>query len=290
MSHIYKHTPSGSGPEKIDPSASSQSIDPERLPARRPDGCVKLMRLLSFLSAIALAATSSSAAENQWDFTATLYGWFPSVSTAVETPLGEVEGQVDFDEILETLDIAFIGALEARKGRLSLVADLQYFDIGVEAEPHRATSFNDAKVDSQMFLFSAYASYALVDSAKFRLDIGGGLRFIGAKINTHLYGKGAVPVAEFSADGHWTDALIVTRVRRQFNDRWHGVAYFEVGGFGIGDSSDLTWQVFAGGGYRLNAIWSAVGGFRHLAIERRFGNFDVTTEVSGPLLGFQAAF
>jgi hypothetical protein len=116
------------------------------------------------------------------------------------------------------------------------------------------------------------------------------LRYLDASIDTHLTGRGATPNASFSRDGGWTDVLIAARASRQFNDNWYGVAYADVGGFGIGDSSDLTWQAFAAGGYRLNETWSALGGYRHLSIERAFGAFDVAADVSGPFLGFQAKF
>lgn len=250
------------------------------------------MRLAFVLSAaMALAVPgAATAADGKWDYSGTLYGWFPGVSTTVETPVGEVESEVGFDEILDTLDIAFLGALEARKGRISLVGDLQYFDVGVEAEPPKGMLFSDAEVDSKMVLLSAYATYALVDREDLRFDIGGGLRYVDATIDTHLNGIGMVPDAAFSRDGGWTDGLVAARVTRRFNDRWYGVAYGDVGGFGIGDSSELTWQVFVGSGYRFNQTWSAVGGYRHLSIERNFNKFDVTAGVSGPFLGFQASF
>jgi hypothetical protein len=249
---------------------------------------VKWVSLLA--AAVALAAPGSAVAQSNWNYTGTLYGWFPGVATTVETPVGEIESEVEFEEILEDLDIAFFGALEARKGRLSLVGDLQYIDLGVEAEPPQNPRFDAAEVDSKLVLVGAYAIYALVDTADLRFDVGAGLRYVDSSIETHLEGPGAAPDATFSRDGGWTDVLIASRVSRQFNDKWYGVAYADVGGFGIGDSSDLTWQAFAAGGFRINETWSAVGGYRHLSIERAFGAFDVTADVSGPFLGFQAKF
>jgi len=247
-------------------------------------------RWIPLLAAVVLAAPGTAAAQGEWNYSATLYGWFPGVKSTVETPFGEVEGEVDFEEILETLDLAFLGAIEARKGRVALVADLQFFDVGVEAEPPAGLQFSEAEIGSQMTLLSAYATYAVVDQTDLRIDVGGGLRYVDASIDTHLVGQGATPDASFNRDGGWTDPIVAARVRRQFNDRWHGVAYADVGGFGVEDSSDLTWQAFVGGGYRIDQTWSAVGGYRHLVIEREFRASPVTVEVSGPFLGFQASF
>jgi hypothetical protein len=247
---------------------------------------------IAVLAALAAsgAVAQTAAAESDWEYITTAYGWFPGVSTTVETPVGEVEAEVDFDEVLETLDIAFLGAFEARKGRLSLIGDLQYFDISAESATPIGVVFSDAEVDSQMVLFSAYATYAITDSDDLRVDVGGGVRVTDATIKTRLRRQDASPDLLVEADSSWADVLIAARVNRRFNEKWYGVAYADAGGFGIGDSSDLTWQVSAGLGYRFNDNWSAVGGYRHLTIDREFGRSDITVDVSGPFFGVQARF
>ncbi|ESQ75147.1 hypothetical protein [Asticcacaulis sp. AC402] len=242
------------------------------------------------LAAIALIMPGAAAAQSQWDYTATLYGWFPGVSSEIVTPVGVVEGEAEFEEILETLDIAFLGAFEARKDRLSLIGDVQYFDIGVETEPPVGLPYSEAEIDSKLALASAYATYAVVDTEDLRLDVGGGLRYLDLSIDTHLAGQGSTPDATFNNEGGWADVLVAARITKAFNDNWYGVAYADVGGFGLGDSSDLTWQVAGSLGYRFDDRWSMIGGYRHMSIERVFGNADVKSEVSGPFLGLQAKF
>lgn len=238
----------------------------------------------------ATALPSAAAAEGEWDYTATFYGWFPGVSTLVETPVGAVEAEVGFDEILETLDFAFLGAIEARKGKWSLIADLQYFDVGAAAETPVAAQFSEATIDSRMVLLGAYATYAMVDRPGLRFDVGAGLRYADATIDTQLVGQGATADRSFSSDASWVDGVIAARMNLQLDDRWRAIAFADVGGFGIGDSSDLTWQVAAGVGYRLSEKWSAIGGYRHLTIERNFHGSDISVDVSGPFLGFQSSF
>lgn len=248
----------------------------------------KLMALLAAIAAPSAVAQSTTP-ESEWEYIATAYGWFPGITTTVETPVGEIEAELDFDEVFETLDIAFLGAFEARKGRLALIGDLQFFDVSAETE-RAPGAFTAADIDSQLVIFSAYATYALVDSDDLRFDVGGGLRYNATSVEAQLVQEGGAGGPSFEDDGGWTDLLVAARVQRQFNDKWYGTGYADVGGFGIEDSSDLTWQVSAGLGYRFNDKWSVVGGYRYYSVEHEEEFVTTTIEVSGPFLGVQARF
>ncbi|GGD02443.1 outer membrane beta-barrel protein [Aquisalinus flavus] len=249
----------------------------------------KFLSLLAVLALPGTAVAQSSEPENKWEYIATAYGWFPGVSTTVETPIGDVEADVDFDEILETLDIAVLGAFEARKGRVALIGDLQFFDVSADTE-RAPGAFTGAEIDSQLMIFSAYATYALVDSDDLRFDVGGGLRYNGSSVEAQLIQEGGADGPFFEDDGGWTDLLLAARVYRQFSDKWYGTGYADVGGFGIEDSSELTWQLSAGLGYQFNDKWSTVGGYRHYSVEHGDDLVTATIEVSGPFLGVQARF
>lgn len=242
------------------------------------------------LVALAVLIPTLASAQSDWTYNATLYGWFPGISTKVKTPVAEVEGEVGFDEVLDSLDFAFLGAIEARKGRVALIGDLQYYDFGIKAHPPNGLLYREGKIDQKLVLFSGYATYAVADAADFRFELGGGLRFVQATIDTQLAGVAPTPDLSQKAEGNWADLIVGTRVNKHFNERWHAFAYADVGGFGIGNSSDLTWQVSFGQSYKFSDGWSVAGGYRHLSIKRKFKNADVTTETSGPFLGFKKTF
>jgi len=132
------------------------------------------------------SSQNNASAKNNWEYIATSYGWFPGITTTVETPIGEFESEVDFEEILESLDIAFLGAFEARNGRLALVGDIQFFDIGADISPPVGTLSSGGEIDSKLFIVSAYATYAVIDQADLRLDLGGGLRYTDATFDAGL--------------------------------------------------------------------------------------------------------
>ena len=225
-------------------------------------------------------------AQEDWQFTGTFYGWLPGINTAIETPLGEVEAEVEFSDILDKLDFAFLAAIEARKGRLALVGDLQYFDLGADASPQIA-AFDTVDIDSKLTILGGYALYDVSNNSDTRIELGGGQRFYDAKFDTVV--SGATPLS-FSDEGNWADAVLSARVTHAFNEDWFGVAYADVGGFGLGDSSDVTWQAYIAAGYRLNESWSAVAGYRHLTFERDFDGRTVTSDVGGPVIGLQRKF
>ena len=214
------------------------------------------MTVTRIVLAALITLPAPAMAEQEWRYTGTFYGWLPGVGTTVDTPLGEVEADVEFSDILDKLDFAFLAALEARTGRLALVGDLQYFDLGSETSLDLA-AIDSVEIDSKMAILGGYALYDVSDNPDTRIELGGGLRYYNAKFDT--VATGALPFS-FSDEGNWADAVLSARVTHAFSDDWFGVAYADVGGFGFGGSSDLTWQAYMAAGYRLNDSWSAVAG------------------------------
>ena len=235
-------------------------------------------------------ATGAANAQGEWEYRATFYGWLTGITAETETPIGDFEAEIEFADIFEELDIAAFGAFEARKGRWSFIADGMFVELSPEISLPARSPLSTGEIESQTAMISAYASYAIVDEADWRFDIGGGLRYCDASTETTLIAQDGSTAGVFSTDGSWTDLLVAARATRSFNDKWWGVGYADVGGFGIEDSSELTWQVFGGVGYRFSERWSGIAGYRYLSIEHEVGNSSIVTELYGPQIGVQVAF
>ncbi|WP_148235268.1 hypothetical protein [Parvularcula bermudensis] len=248
------------------------------------------MLIKRVLLLLAIAFPTPAFSQNDWDVMTTFYAWFPGASTTVEIPLGEIEADADFGDIVDSLDMAFFGAIDARNGRWSLTADLLFADLETEDASPLGGMFSLVKVESRVTMLSAYTSYAVIDGPNTRFELGSGARYTDAAIETRLVGLSDTPSASYTDDGGWVDLVIAARLHRNYGPKLYGVAFGEVGGFGIGDSADLTWQAFGGVGYRINDRWSVLGGYRELSIEREFGPTDVDAKLSGPVLGLQTPF
>jgi hypothetical protein len=230
---------------------------------------------------VAIAAPAL-AQDTNWDYSARLYGWLPSMSTSVDTRFGTVEADSGSSVDLSNLDMAFMGTFSARKGDWSFIGDLLYTDMSPSRDTPFGLAFSEAVVDVKVSALSGYAAYRVYDSPEVAFDVGGGFRAFAMDIDTTLVGISR-PNESQSQSTSWVDPLIAARVVVPFGEKWFGTAFADVGGFVTQDSS--TWQALAVIGYNFNASWSAEFGYRYMDIEKEVDGRDITIGLGGPLVG-----
>lgn len=238
------------------------------------------------LLALGLPAAAQEAAEG-WTFGLTPYVWVPGFSTSVGTSRGTVDVDTSGSDALSNLDMAFMGALEARKDRWGLILDLLYTDLSSSASTPLGRVWSKANVDTRLTAFSVYAGYRALQNERGFVDLLVGGRFYSLDVDMKLEpGRARGRSYDLSAD--WSDPLIGARGRYDFTDRWFATASADYGGFDSG--SDSTWQAIGTVGYQFNEKWSAQGGWRYMAIEKEIDGLDVEVDLSGPILGFTYRF
>ena len=243
------------------------------------------------LAASLVAITLPCAAEaQQWDYGASIYVWASALDTSVETPFGTIETELSFGDILEKLDFALFATFEARNGPWVLMADINYTDLGT-SRTTRGPVFSNVQMDSTLTILSAFGAYAVIDRPNLRLEAGGGLRYYDLTLETSADSNfPIIPDQRFNFSESWVDPIIGVHVRAPLSDRWFARGFADAGGFGIGDASELSWQIYAGGGYVINQTWAVEFGYRHLSIEKELERVTLTMEQSGPLIGLSARF
>jgi hypothetical protein len=245
-----------------------------------------MRRLAGIVAAATLGAPASA---QDWAYSGSIYGWFSGLGSTIETPRGTVETELDFSEVLELLDFAAFGAFEARRGEWGFIADLAYSRLSAVEETPFGDLFDDAVVGSELTLVTGYAAYRAFEAPEAAIDVGAGIRFGSIDLGIDLDGNLA-PDQSFGLSGTWADPVVAARIVVPFNDRWYGKAFADVGGFGFGDASDLTWQAYASVGYRFNERWSTELGYRHFRVERDLEGRDLELSLSGVLVGVTARF
>jgi opacity protein-like surface antigen len=229
-------------------------------------------------------------AQSQWDYSLSAYGWFTALSNEVDTTFGAVETELSFGDIWDDLDIAAFAAFEARNGRWALVTDLNYASLTSEKDTPMGIAFDSVDVDTRLTVLSALAAYAVVDRDDLRVDPAGGVRYYDIDIDVALNAAAAANDCAAAFSESWIDPVVGARMRANLLNAWFFDGFADIGGFGLGDASELSWQVFGGAGYRVNATWSVRAGYRYLSVDKEIDGRDTRLELYGPVVGVTARF
>ena len=239
------------------------------------------------VSLLVLLAAPVAAQDSGWSFALSPYLWAPGIESSIETRFGTVGVDMSTSDVLSDLDLAFMGAFEARKGKWGLIADLFYADLSQTRATPLGVLFSRARVETTAKALSGYVAYRVSESERLSIDALAGLRVTYLEVDLSL-SPGALPGQRVGVSETWVDPVIGGRARVALGGNWFATALADVGGSG-GDS-DLTWQVFASVGYQFDPRWSVLGGWRWFSIEHELEGLDVETDFSGPLLGLTVRF
>jgi len=95
-------------------------------------------------------------------------------------------------------------------------------------------------------------------------------------------------------DEEWIEVCVGARMVVRINERWKFAVRGDVGGFGIGDASDLTWILLAGFDYKPWRRTSIKFGYKIYDIDYETGSggdrFGFDGQMRGPWLGVTIHF
>jgi len=253
------------------------------------------IRGMAYCLAMSLAGTiilflpaSGLADENgDWAFSFTPYIFAVGLEGDVATlpPVAPAEVDVPFSDILDNLDLAFMGVGEARKGKFGIWGDLFYSDLSVDADTP-GPFYSGADYDQTLLFITVGGSYRLVETEKANLDAIVGLRY------THLDNEfdldaGIFPSTDIDHKEDWLDPLVGIKLQAKICDKLYvsGWAMAAVAG-----ESDSAFDLFGGIGYEFSASRSLIVGYRYLSVDYEDGAFLFDVELAGPVIGFTFRF
>ena len=239
------------------------------------------MKTLAGLIAAVLLSTTPAHAE-EWKYDATIYFWLTGlegemgIGDAVTAPVGAT-----FSDLLNFVDFAMAGHVEAKNPRVVLVTDLAYFNLGSERDATVLKQPVAIDLDVQEYVFELAGGYRVTPE----VDL-----FLAGR--WYLFEFGAATTSEFGSssadDSHsWGDIYAGARWTRSFEEDW----FFSVrGDIGTG-GSEFAWFTNIALGYHFNETVSAGVGWRSLSLDREPGDddfllYDVTQAGFGLGVGF----
>lgn len=251
-----------------------------------------------FLAALFVDGSASAAQESgilgntapqsdRWEFTAAPYVWMFGMDGDVRIRNTTAEFDVDFDDILDNLDFAAMVQMEARKGPFGLFVDPTYGTISVDGK----SDIVDVSVDTELFIVDFGARYRVMDqrteSGRARIaDISLGGRYFYSSNELDFE---VLPDQKDSSD--FFDLTVGARYAMDVTDRFGLLVGGDIGGFGIGSSSELSWSVQAMASWSFHSAGVVWAGYRVLDIDQDDGGqtgYDL--QLSGPVLGYEFRF
>ena len=272
-----------------------------------PRGCrARLLPAALALAALVPSVAIADTPSDDWQWAATVYLWLPSLGGETAFPPDNSGPSVGItaEQILDSLNFAFMGAFEGRKGPWSLATDVIYLDLGAARKGTRDFSLGrfeiPADVDANLrlevtgWLWTAAGGYALVQHENASLSVIAGARMLDLeetldwKLNGDISSLPIVDRAGSSQAGttQW-DAIVGLKGRATFGAQrqWYVPYYLDVGA----GESDLTWQGMVGVGYSFESV-DVVGVWRYLDYDLGNATPIRTLNLSGPTVGVTYRF
>ena len=254
------------------------------------------LALVAALTLLALpSAGHAQTADEGWRLSQlTLYGWLPGMTGAKQFPQRGPSVDLDGGDVLDALQLAFFGTAEFRNRRFGIVFDLAYADLGQDGQARGALIPGgipaSASVDTTLLMATAVAAYRFAERPGGWADVYGGLRLtdVSADVSVSIPNIGFA--ASRSASVDWVDAIVGVRGRMAIDDRWSVTGLADVGGFGIGASSHLTWQLQGTVDYAFTERVIGRLGYRHMSVDYRGSGLGIDVDMHGPVIGVTRTF
>jgi hypothetical protein len=247
-----------------------------------------------FIAGICLVSTlikqsqaDEAVTDDNWHLTGELYLWAAGINGT--TQRGN-DLEVSISDVVEHLDMAFMGGLEARKGKWSLIADFIYLDVskdktGSLTDQELVTVTADVNVEG--WVSNLLAGYRLVDTGAGYADIVFGARYldVDAKLKVNANVEPPRPGLSFAADENFWDAVAGFRGGIGLPGDFYVPYYVDIGA----GQSDLTWQAIVGVGWKPK--WGEITlAYRHIEWDFDEGSALTDINFSGPGVSFRYNF
>jgi hypothetical protein len=241
--------------------------------------------------------------EDTWAFFIAPYGWLAGVSGTVATDGENTELEVPFEDFLENTRAGLLLYFEARRNKVFVAFDGTWATLGGEMNGQLV----DLDIEIRQRIYDIRVGYEVynkklgevIHKKKFDwqrrmiIDIFAGGRYFRTEPVIAI-----IPIIgdprEISGVDSRVDPFFGLRIGWDMSPRWIMGFRGDIGGFGIGDAAQFSWQATGDIGYRLSSRIALFAGYRYLTFDTITGRGDDRngTDLSqqGPIIGAGFSF
>ena len=244
--------------------------------------CIAVTAIAPFL-AIAYAQPQTGSAD--WRWTGKIYLWASGINGTLRNG-GEID--VGFDDLLENLELALMGGVEASNGTWSVIGDVIYMNLageGTSSLPGPGPVEIQAKAGLEGWVVNLLGAYRFASSPGGSVDLTFGARYLDLDVQLDAITTLPRPGRSVRAGDSVVDAVVGFRGGLRLSETWYVPYLVDVGA----GESDLTWQAMAGIGWQPS--WGEITLFYRF-LEWDFDSSSALDDIgfSGPGLLFKYHF
>lgn len=251
--------------------------------------CLVLTSILLLLATPALGQLADDSTNDEWEFVVAPYLLMGGVTgESTVGVVGPSQVELDFGDVLEKLQFAFMIRGEVYKGNWGLITDYFYMKLGDDIDTPGELLVADIELEQSIF--------ELFISRRFRQDWGwvdvyGGIRYWDYGLDLSL--EGLPQVSGITFNEGWLDPVIGGRIFFNASDRFLAGLRADIGGFGAG--SDFTYTLQPGVGYHFSDWFTLMLQYKYLYTDYNNDKeglelFAYKAATNGPLLGLVFRF
>lgn len=211
-----------------------------------------------------------------------------------ESKIRNVTTDIDlsFGDIVDDLDLGFMGYIEHRRERWSFIGDFAYLKLSADKST-ASDGLLRVELDAELSqtVIEGFVGYRVLerdyDSAGLGVDFLLGARRTDLEVDLSSEAAllGLSGARSRNREEDWTDTVVALRLQYARQRGWGGTLWVDTG-----DGSDSSSEQFmALAFYRGGGNWQYFGGYRYLNLEFDKGSdgtgFGVDLDYSGPMFG-----
>ncbi len=250
----------------------------------------KFQMVLGFVALFIFLSTSWGSAEvleksDQWKSFLAIYGWVPAITGDVKVKGLESDLDVSYSDVLNNLDVAFMAHYEGFKGHWGIMLDGIYARLEAEKEHPGGAAPGRRQLKWTQSLVELAIPYRVSwNPVVADVFFGGRYNYINAEI--------AIPSRAAKKDDTlaFVDPIVGGRVFIPLSKTWFLGLRGDIGGFGIGNASDLALNGNAFVNWQITDLFSTQLGYRALYMKYNEGENEWNATQHGPWLGLGFSF
>jgi hypothetical protein len=222
---------------------------------------------------------------DHWKNFFAVYGWPQSIKGDFKVKGVDTNVDVPFSDIVDKIRFCFMGHYEGFKGHWGVWLDVSYAQLETSSEHPGGPLPGKRQFKANQGVVELAIPYRFAWNPVVA-DVFVGGRYSG------MYTEVGIPSLALKTDStvQWVDPFVGARVFIPLSKQWYLGLRGDIGGFGIGNSSDLALNGSISINWQINHLISLHAGYRAYYLKYTLGEVEWNATQYGPWLGLGFTF